>query len=343
MKAKLTGRCLLIMLIGAAGVSVSLAQYTAGRFLLYNPSATSNGMGGIGTADGRTAFATYFNPAGLAYSPIFSLSGSFVQPFSFFGNVAHSYFAASFQLKRFGAVGASMNVFWKGKHPMNYGGTENLTDWQLKLTYAGKLKENIAIGVGIGLVKLKLSEIGTAWEKGNGESSGLTVDAGISIKNILPILTLVNDSAAEENPLSAKGDIRDDKGLSLGIALCNIGPKLTFIDAAQADPISATLKAGLLYNAFRNSFAGLVFGCDLENRIYEGSLIDYIHWGSEVRLYRIIFIRGGYFQDISGPKNSYWTWGAGIYMFGASLNIAHYKQTLLPSWHFDATISKEIR
>jgi hypothetical protein len=106
--------CFMVLLTAVLFVSIAPAQSTAGRFLFYNPSAISNGMGGIGVADDRSAFATYFNPAGIAFGPTISACGSYVKPFSFFDNVEHSYFAVSANLKKIGAIGLSMNVFWKG-------------------------------------------------------------------------------------------------------------------------------------------------------------------------------------------------------------------------------------
>ncbi len=335
-----------VILIMYFCVMSSYGQSTAGRFLLFTPSARSSGMGGVGVANDYSSNATYFNPSNLAFSPTFAVAGSFTKPLYFFDNVAHSYFSASTNLGNVGAIGASANFYWKGKHTRtgyyDVIREEELTDWQLKLTYAHTFSEQVAVGVGIGLLRLALGDQGTAMEKGVGKSTSVNFDFGIMAKGLFPFLTISEHMVDENKSFSTFGDTHDERGISLGIVLRNMGPKITMIDAAQADPVSSTLSIGLSYNLICSTPLKILLASDIENRIYEGALVDYIHWGGELRLYRIFFIRAGYYQDTSGPKNSYATWGGGIHLFGVNLNVAHYQQSLWPSWHFDGTFSMEI-
>jgi hypothetical protein len=341
-------RCCLVGLILISNVSLFFGQSTIGRFLLFTPSARSSGMGGVGVANDYSPYATYFNPSNLAFSPTLAAVGSFTKPLYFFDNVAHSYFSISTNLKDIGAIGASANFYWKGIHlrTNNNGpeimGVEELTDWQLKLTYAHSLSDRISVGVGIGILRLALSDQGTGMEIGRGKSNSINFDLGIVAKELFPFLTMSRPTSDENTSFSSFGDTQNEKGISLGIVLRNMGPKITMIDAAQADPVSSTLSFGLSYNLICSTPIKILLASDIENRIYEGSLVDYIHWGGELRLFRIFFVRTGYYQNMSEPNNSYATWGGGIHLFGVALNIAHYKQSLWPSWHFDGSFSMEI-
>jgi len=329
-------------------VSLFFGQSTTGRFILFTPSARSSGMGGVGVANDYSPYATYFNSSCLAFSPTVAVVGSFTKPLFFFDNVAHSYFSVSTNLKDIGAFGASANFYWKGTHLRTTSGgpdiigSEELTDWQLKLTYARSLSDRIALGAGIGILRLTLSDQGAGQEKGVGKSTSISFDIGIVAKEIFPFLTMAGSLSDEHTSLSTLGVTQNEKGISLGMVLRNIGPKVTMIDAAQADPLSSTLSFGLSYNLLCSTPLNVLLASDIENRIYEGSLVDYIHWGGELRLYRVLFLRAGYYQDTSGPKNSYPTWGGGIHLYGVNLNLAHYRQSLWPSWHFDCSFSLEI-
>ncbi len=341
-------KCCLIVLILLLNVSFSDGQSTTGRFLLFTPSARSSGMGGVGVANDYSSYATYYNPSSLAFSPIFAVAGSFTKPVYFFDNVAHSYFSISTNLKDIGAIGASANFYWKGIHLRTTSsgpdiiGSEEITDWQLKLTYAHSLSDRIAVGVGIGVLRIALSDQGAGQEIGIGKNTSIDFDLGVVAKELFPFLTMSGLTSEENSSFSSFGDTQDEKGISLGIVLRNIGPKITMIDAAQADPISSTLSFGLSYNLICITPIKIILASDFENRIYEGSFVDYIHWGGELRLYRVFFVRIGYFQDTSGPKNSYATLGGGIRFFGINFNIAHYQQSLWPSWYFDGSFSLEV-
>jgi len=91
-----------------------------------------------------------------------------------------------------------------------------------------------------------LSPVGTGAEQGNGDSFHLGFDFGYQIRNLL------NDH------------------LALGIAVSNIGPKIAFIDKAQADPQPTNLKMGFNINILKQEHNDLSFVLDI-NRILASS------------------------------------------------------------------------
>lgn len=305
-------------------------------------------MGGVGTALSQDVFASYFNPAGLAFSRQMGIGGSFVRPIPFFGNTAHSYVSFVTDLESLGAIGVSSNLFWKGKQVRTGAGgpgllgDENLLDWQGKVSYAKPIIDFLSVGASISVLQENLSEFGTDQEPGMGRSTSVLFDAGIMIKDLW--------TDATWNPYDQEADFEFDdivdpfahRGVSLGLSVLNLGPNLSFIDPDQSDHPPSVLSLGVAYSPMRSHVVGLLIDVDLEKQLFEKSTLDYVHWGSELRVYRFISLRGGFFQDTYGPKNSYWTWGAGLHLRFASFNVARYTRMLLPSWHVDGTLSWEI-
>ena len=91
-----------------------------------------------------------------------------------------------------------------------------------------------------------LSPVGAGTEQGNGDSFHLGFDIGYQIRNLL------------------------NNHLDLGFAISNIGPKIAFVDKAQADPQPTNLKMGLNVNILKQEHNDLSFVLDL-NRILAGS------------------------------------------------------------------------
>ena len=305
-------------------------------------------MGGVGTALSQDVFAAHFNPAGLALSREMGIGGSFVRPIPFLGSTAHSYVSLVTNLESLGAMGVSANLFWKGKQVRTGPGgpeligAENPLDWHAKLSYAYPVTEFLSIGASIGVLQENLSEFGTAQEAGKGRSTSVMFDAGVMIKDLWTEATWTHYDPEVDSQFDGIVDPVSHRGVSVGLSLLNMGPNLSFIDPDQSDHPPSVLSLGVAYSPIRSTFAGLLVDVDLEKQLFEKSTVDYVHWGGELRLYRLISLRGGYFQDTFGPKNSYWTWGAGFHLKFVSINVARYTRMLLPSWQVDGALSWEI-
>lgn len=269
-----------------AGIPGRMRGQVAGaRFLLWRPTATSNSMGGVGTAISQDAFAGYFNPAGLAFSKGFNLAGSFERPIPFLGNIAHSYMGASGNFESVGAFGISANLFWMGEDPrtLSSGPTpvavEEPLDWQVKLSYAHLFSENLSAGASFSVLSQRLSRVGTEMEQGSGTSTVVMFDVGFMAHDLLTEATWDPMGPDGETPLSDICDPVSRCGLSLGVALLNLGPRYSFIDLSQFDNLPALLSAGIAYSPVRSNVAGLLLAVDLEKQLYEHSTLDYVHWG----------------------------------------------------------------
>ncbi|NIU08417.1 MAG: hypothetical protein GWN81_06050, partial [Phycisphaerae bacterium] len=130
-------------------VPIIHSQNSTARFMLWQPSARSISMGGVGTAIVDNSFAVFYNPAGLAFANGINLAGSFVKPFPFFEHTIHSLTALSASFKGFGTLAISANRFWRERQaitdetgPEIIGVDEKKfnffksTHWEIKLSYA---------------------------------------------------------------------------------------------------------------------------------------------------------------------------------------------------------------
>lgn len=335
----------IVVVVGSSDVLI--AQQSGARFLLWRPTATSNSMGGVGTAISQDAFASYFNPAGLAFSRQMSIGGSFVKPIPFLGNTAHSFISIAGNAESIGSFAGSGNLYWKGKHVRTSPagpqliGAEDLFDWHVKLSYARFIADGLSVGASLSVLRMSLSDFGTDQEQGSGRSTTILFDVGVMAKDLLPGATWNPYDSEEPSSFDHIVDPSSHRGISVGLALLNVGPNMTFIDAAQSDSPPSLVSFGIGYSPVRSNFVGLLVAVDFEKQLFEDSGLDYVHWGAELRMGRFVSLRGGYFQDTFGPKNSSWTWGGGIHLKFVSLNVARYTRTLLPTWHFDGTFSWE--
>ena len=143
------------------------------------------------------------------------------------------------------------------------------------------------------------------------------------------------------NWLSNIGEDNVIKGISLGLDASNLGPDISFVDAEQKDSPPSKITLGMSYIPLSSYPVSILVGTDFEERLNENNFIDYIHLGGEVRIFKVLAVRGGYFYGTSENLLSYPTYGFGICLRYVSINIARYNRSLESTWHFDSIISLE--
>ncbi len=316
--------------------SVSLPIFAQGEatglFLLINPGARQGGMGEAGVALANDVNALYWNPAGLAFqyeNPETQSRGeatimhvNWLPQFNL-NDLYYDFAAARYYLPGIGTVGFGIQF-------MNYGEIAVTTDQspdpidfftsnEMAFTgsYALKLKDNLAMGVNLKFVYSRLSPVvGVSAEKGKGIGSTFALDLGV----------LYHPGFA--------------KRLSLGANISNIGPKITYIDKEQADPIPTNLRLGFAYKLMDSEFNKLTFVYDAnrllvprdeEKRVEsfmtffvstwgDGSVSEqfkrFTHsFGLEYWYTNLIALRSGYFyEDPNFGGRKFWTFGGGVYI-----------------------------
>lgn len=297
-------------------------------FLMINPGARQGGMGEAGVAIADDPNAVYWNPAGLAFQ--------YENPETdkkFAGSLMHVQWLPQFNLSDlyydFGAFRyylQDVGMLGLGIQFINYGeniqtgdspdpiATFNSNEVAVTGSYGLKLKHNLGLGVGLKFIYSNLSPgIFVDNEKRDGRGSTFAADIG-----------------ALYHPGFAKK-------LSLGITISNIGPKMTYINKAQADPIPTNLRMGLAYRLLDSEYNKFTIVYDVNRLLVhrdgekaDGALkaIFYSSWtdasvlrrfthsiGGEYWYTDLIALRAGYFyedNDFGGRK--FWTFGGGLRM-----------------------------
>lgn len=331
----------------------TIAQTSTASFLYWQPSAKSYSMGGIGVANQNDVYSAYYNPAGLVFSKRITITGSFVNPFPFFGSTANSFVGASFKIDQSNAIALTANLFWMGKQirtgevsPEPLKIQTNPFHWEIKLSYSRLISENLSAGISFGMLNINLTEDPVGIEQKLGTVTTVLIDGGVLLRNLIPEATLTNDNKKKDySPflqwLQNYGESYVSNGFAVGMSISNLGPDISYIDADQSDPPPAKLLLGFTYTPISLNEIRILIGTDLEKRLNESNTLDYVHFGGEVRIFKVLNFRVGYFSNTIEDGFSYDTFGAGISLKFISFNLARYNRSLESTWHFDSIISLE--
>jgi hypothetical protein len=249
-----------LMIVLALFTSANLIKaqgQTAVPFLILAPDSRAGGMGesGVGLADNSAAI--YWNPAGIAF-----LTGSEV-------SVTHSNWLPQFNLDLFydyatyrqyvpdlnGSVTASITYMNFGEFVRTLSndptpvGTFRSFDAALTLGYATKLSEDWGLGLNFRLIHSRLADNPTEQEQGSGVATSVSFDVAAMWRPTHFDIPLIGD-------LSNK--------FSLGMNLANVGPKIYYIDQAQADPIPTNFRFGFAVRPFEDDFNSLTMTVDFD-------------------------------------------------------------------------------
>jgi hypothetical protein len=252
---KAVARYLMLVFI-ATNFSLFAQGEAAVPFLLLAPDSRAGGVGESGTGLADNSAAIFWNPAGIAFQTGTEIS------------ITHSNWLPQFKLDLFydyltfrhfmeeldGSITASVTY-------MNFGefvrtgetdptplGTFRSFDAALTLGYATKVHQDWGLGFNFRLIHSRLSDFSVGQEKGKGVATSVSFDIGTMWR-----------------PLSLKIPFTDiDIGgqLSVGMNLSNLGPKIYYIDKAQADPIPTNFRLGFAYRIFGDEFNSLTYTLD---------------------------------------------------------------------------------
>ena len=291
-------------------------------FLLISPGARASGMGEAFVAVSDDATATYWNPAGLAFQrgrEVTIMHAKWLP--QLVSDMAYEFIAYKQYFESLGGtLGGNVTFLNLGEqvHTGEEGpealGTFHSWDMGVTLCYATQLKENLGLGIGVRYIHSNLAPFGAGEEKGSGVGSTFAVDIGVLYKmGFIP-------------------------GLTFGANLSNMGPKITYVDADQADPIPTNLKIGFGYKLLDTEYNQLVLAVDTNKLLVvrhggdnptsdpfykaiftawgDGSFEEQARRlissaGAEYIYNNMIFLRAGYYYDEEGSVK-YPSFGAGL-------------------------------
>ncbi len=301
---------LLILVIGVPNVfAVSEA---AVLFLLISPHSRAGGMGEAFVALADDVSASYWNPAGLAFQEgkqFTSMYSRWLPQFNL-SDLYYLFGAYRQSIEGLGTIGANVTFINLGEQTQTNEVGDDLglfssNEFAITLSYGTLLSETFGFGLNIKYIRSNLSDVPVGAQSDKGKANAFAIGFGLLKKNFLM------------------------NNLSVGMSVSNIGSKVTFVDADQADPLPTNFRFGFAYRALDQEFNKLTFVADvnklLVNRNEDGtsdSVLkafttswgndDYIfNFGAEYWYADLIALRTGYNYDDAG-KVKYATFGAGL-------------------------------
>ena len=254
---KRIAKCLLASITLLSLVSSSIAQNspinvvtTAVPFLRISPDARAGGMGDLGVATTPDVNSQFYNVAKYAFASNPSGIGMTYTPWLKdlgLNDVYLASLAGYYKLDEVQAISGSLRYFSLG----NIQFTDNLgndlnsfrpRELAVDAGYSRKLSERLSLGIALRYI--------------NSNLAGGQAISGVSYK---PGNAVSGDVGLYYNSL---GD--DGSGLSLGLALTNLGSKISYTsDATQKDYIPANFTLGAVYTSVSNEVNKLSFGLDI--------------------------------------------------------------------------------
>ena len=203
-------------------------------FLLIAPGAAAQGTGEANVARVDDGYASYYNPASLAFQSKASIVGMHVNWLKTLVPDLYYEFIGFSQPGYGGAIGGHLIFLSLGEQLATDADGNELGNfksymWALDASYGTKLTSDSGIGLGFKLFHQKLADSVTENESGEGD----------------PYST---DFAFDLAYLLVKPNFR------FGFNIANIGPPIAFIDEDQADPAPTNMRIGFFSNLYKDEF-----------------------------------------------------------------------------------------
>lgn len=316
--------------VNAQEQSTKTILTTGVPFLLIGPNSRFAAMGETGTAIADDATAMHWNPSGLAFQQNDKTEINFTHsPWLAGLNISdlfYDYLAAKKYFKSLrGTLGVDLTYLNIGTiiQTDEFGnniGNYKAYEFAFAAAYTTKVTDDLGLGVTARFIYSNLSSVKVANENGSGTAYTTSFDLSMLYR-------------------FSKGPKFIKDRFSFGLNLSNMGPKISYVDAAQADPLPTQLRLGLAYKIFKNEGNDLTVAADfsklLVNRngptdvdaFYKAFFTSWKGGISEIGKSfqtsvgaeywygkpRLIALRAGYFyEDPDYGNRKYITLGAGI-------------------------------
>jgi type IX secretion system protein PorV len=273
--------CIALIVAMIAGETYAQGE-SAVPFLLIGPNSRNSGMGETGAGLINDASAMFWNPAGLAFQKgtEVNITHSPWLPGLNLGDLFYDYLSGKYYMKKLnGTLGVSITYLNIGTiiQTNEFGdqtGEYKAFDGALAVGYGTKVTKDLGFGIVTRFIYSKLA-VGRV---GNEQGSGIAYDLSF-------------DLAALWRPSKTKIKFINNK-LGIGLNFSNIGPKVTYIDEAQADPLPSNLRLGLGYDLYQSEFNNLTLTADFSKLIVKRK-----ENGASDPLYKAIFTSWGGFNE----------------------------------------------
>jgi len=315
---------LAIILAAVGSAKADVAEATA-IFLLIAPGARQGGMGEAFVAIADDATSTWWNPAGLGFMnrremtlmhvnwlPSFHLPDLYYDFISYVNNVPD-----------WGTVGVNVVFINLGESQRTDDigtvlGTFRTYETAITGSYGTTIADNMGLGLNVKFIYSHLADVGAGQEKGKGVATNFAVDLGWLYKLNDPLL---------------------HKPFNLGANLANMGPKMSYIDRKQADPIPTNLKFGFAWEPINDGYNKVTIVGDANKllvRKFPDGKTDPFYialataWGDEPFFLDLIYNTGieYWYSDMVALRFGYWNDQLGHLKpmtYGASFKVSAYR------------------
>ncbi len=306
-----------VLMVGimAASTSKVFAQAEAGvPSLIIPPGARANGMGEAYVALAQDATAAWWNPGGLAFVKNRQLAFMHTRLVpDLASDVYYEFLGYSNEISGVGTFSISLVYLTYGESIATNDQGEQLgtfDSWEgsVVASFAIPVSDNFGLGMSMKFIHVDYAPDIFTTERQSGSGSSVALDAG----------ALLTD---------------DESGFSMGIAVTNIGPDISFIDHEQSDPLPFTLRTGVAYRLMDDEVNNVIVALDIEQSLVwlsdkdiNRARSEIYHIGAEYRYVNLLSGRMGYIIDEDGDFNAP-TYGLGfIYKDKMSLDYANVPQ-----------------
>ena len=246
------------------------------------------GMGGAYVALASDAYGVLWNPACLPYVRGWQVSTMYAKQFQI---VPYYLFTAAKSTNGHAGMGAA--VLSSGDDVLRE--TTGLVSYGMRMGALGPAFEDLAIGLTL---KIRMASFGNNTDGGEGQiqgsASGYGLDLGLRWK-FAPKWTL-------------------------GMLLRDAINKVNYNNETRGDKYGESVPTTLIFGTAFLAHSNLVFVLDWDKALYR-DMKDKVLAGAELRLFKMIFIRGGWSQTIDTDPNRKWDWGLGLQYFTANFGV----------------------
>ena len=175
--------------------------------------------------------------------------------------------------------------------------------------YGTELADHLGIGIGLKVVHVSLAPADVTQDQKKGAGTTFATDIGTLYK--LPTLPGLKNVPT-----------------SFGLAIQNLGPKISYIDVDQADPLGRNVKLGMAVYPYSNEMFRTLVTTDVNRSLLPKSQWGDVVWnaGGEVEFNRLIALRVGYIHDQRGTIVDP-TFGLGLMLRGFRVDYANVPQS----------------
>ncbi|MFC1651263.1 PorV/PorQ family protein [Candidatus Latescibacterota bacterium] len=320
------------LVLGGTGTADASDFQAGAKVLLIEPGAKQNGMGEAYSAIADDATAGYYNPAGLAFQDKNKKNIQFMHQNWLTGlqmdDMYYEYLGYAGHAEGWGNFAFNLVYFNMGEqirtseHSPEKLGSFQSFELYASGSYGATLSDNLSLGITLKGIYSKLADYGQGEEKGKGIGTSFALDFGAMYKT--PV-----------------------KGLTLSTVIHNMGPKISYIDVSQGDPLPINMIFGMAYIPIETEFNKLTFVVDIDKplagknatpveSLYKGwydednefEQIDF-KFGTEYVYNNFMALRAGYSYDKDGDLKTP-TFGVGIIYDRLNVDIAYYASTNNP-------------